>query len=382
MTSPSLSADTTTPVRLASIDALRGMAILAIIGFDGAVASLSELAQSGPELFRDVCGFLAVQFSHVAWEGLHLYDFVFPMFIFITGAGVAFALPRALKRQGRGAVYAKALRRSAILYVLGLIYYGGVGQGWDEIRYVGVLQRIAVCYLATSILFMHLRAGGLALVCAAILAGYWAVMSFVEAPGVPAGSWAPNDNLAAWIDRTYLPGRLWYGESDPEGLLSTAPAIATCLLGALAGMTMQSRLEPSRIAAALIACGALLVVAGLVLALWLPIVKSLWTPSYALVTGGASAMLLGATYWLMDVRRAFAASWLVWVGANAITLYMLAGFGLFDIVASSIVGGVVGATIDAAMAPGASAFLAHMIGLALAIALASFLYRKRIFVRI
>jgi predicted acyltransferase len=380
MTSQSLK--TTAPVRLASIDALRGMAILAIIGFDGAVASLSELAQSGPALFRDICGFLAVQFSHVAWEGLHLYDFVFPMFIFITGAGVAFALPRASKQQGRGAVYAKVLRRSLILYVLGLIYYVGVGQNWDEIRYVGVLQRIAVCYLVTSILFMHLRASSLALVCAAILAGYWAVMSFVEAPGVPAGSWAPNENLADWIDRTYLPGRLWYGESDPEGLLSTAPAIATCLLGALAGKAMQSRLEPSRIGAALVGGGALLVVAGLIWALWIPIVKSLWTPSFVLVTGGASAMLLGATYVLMDVRRAFAASWLVWVGANAITLYMLGGFGLFDLVASSMVGGAVGAMIDAATAPGASAFLAHMIGLALAVLLAGFLYRKRVFLRI
>lgn len=371
------------PVRLVSLDALRGMAILAIIGFDGAVGAFAEMAKSGPPLFRDICGFLARQFSHSEWEGLRLYDFVFPLFVFITGVGIAFALPRALTRQSRGEVYLRIIKRSLLMYVLGLIYYGGLGQHWDEIRFVGVLQRIAVCYFVTSILFMHLRPRAQAAMVAAILVFYWALMSFVAAPGMAAGSVAPGANLADWIDRTYLPGRLWYGESDPEGLLSTVPAIATCMLGALAGVLLQSGRPPARINLLLVGGGAMMVVAGSLWGLsYSIIIKALWTSAFVLVTAGASAILLGVTSQLLDVWRVTGASWLVWVGANAITLYMISGLAGFDQLARRLVGGDFGDFIDRVTAPGASAFLTHAVGLALAIWLAGFLYRKRVFVRL
>ncbi len=371
------------PVRLVSLDALRGMAILAIIGFDGAVAAFAEMAKSGPPLFRDICGFLALQFSHSEWEGLHLYDFVFPLFVFITGVGIAFALPRALSMQTRGEVYFRIIKRSLLMYALGVIYYGGLGQHWDEIRYVGVLQRIAVCYLVTSILFMHLRPAALVAMVAAMLVSYWALMSFVAAPGMHAGSVMPGANLADWIDRTFLPGRLWYGESDPEGLLSTVPAITTCMLGALAGVLLQSGRPPARINLMLVIGGAMMVVAG-----WLwgqtfsIVIKALWTSSFVLVTAGASAILLGVANQLLDVWRVTGASWLVWVGANAITLYMISGLAGFDQLARRLVGGDFGDFLDRITAPGASAFLTHAVGLALAIWLAGFLYRKRVFVRL
>ncbi|MDB5643097.1 MAG: hypothetical protein JWN07_2414 [Hyphomicrobiales bacterium] len=368
--------------RLASLDALRGMAILAIIGFDGAVAAFAQLAQSGPAWFRETCGFLATQFSHAEWQGLHLYDFVFPLFIFITGAGIAFALPRTLASQTRREVYLRIVRRTLLMYLLGVIYYGGVGQGWGEVRYVGVLQRIAICYFVTSLLFMHVRPAFQAGVAIAILVFYWALMTSIPAPGLPAGSLEPVANLADWLDRTFLPGRLWYGDRDPEGLLSTVPAIATCMLGALAGVLLQQRLEPARITRLLIAAGAAGVVAGLAWGLWFPIIKALWTSSYALVTAGACAMLLGVMYELMDVRHAFKATWLVWIGANAITLYMMSGLGLFDIVAGRLVGGDVGALLERGLGAGASAFVLHGVALALAILLARFLYRRGVFIRL
>ena len=316
------------------------------------------------------------------WEGLHLYDFVFPLFLFITGAGVAIALPRTLAVQPRPAVYVKILRRSLLMYALGLLYYGGFALHWDDLRYVGVLQRIAVCYFVTSILFLNLRPRALATSAAAILLLYWAVMSFIPAPGGLAGSLAPEANLADWIDRTFLPGRLWYGVSDPEGLLSTGPAIATCMLGALAGALLNSKFPPARIALLLVGGGAALLVAGFVWSLWFPIIKSLWTSSFALVTAGASAMLLGLAWHLLDVWRVVAATSLARVGMNAITLYMLSGFGFFDQVAVRLVGGDFGVMIDRFTAPGASALLTHVIGLALAVGLAEFLYRKRVFIRL
>jgi predicted acyltransferase len=371
------------PVRLVSLDALRGMAILAIIGFDGAVASLAEMAKSGPPLFREICGFLALQFSHSEWDGVHLYDFVFPLFVFITGTGIAFALPRALASQTRGEVYFRIIRRSLLMYALGVIYYGGLGQHWEEIRYVGVLQRIAICYFVTSILFMHLRPAALAGMVAAILVAYWALMSFVAAPGMAAGSVEPGANLADWLDRAYLPGRLWYGERDPEGLLSTLPAITTCMLGALAGVLLQSGRAPSRINLALAVGGAAMVAVGWLWGLTFSIIiKALWTSSFVLVTAGASAILLGVANQLLDVWRLGSASWLVWVGANAITLYMISGLVGFDQLAHRLVGGDFGAFVDRVAVPGASAFLTHAVGLALAIWLAGFLYRKRVFVRL
>ena len=125
------------------------------------------------------------------------------------------------------------LRRALLLYGLGLIYYGGISAHWSDIRLVGVLQRIALCYLFASLLFLNLNLRGLLVAFASLLVGYWALMTFVPVPGIGAGSFGPDANLANWIDAHYLPGRLWDKTRDPEGLLSTLPAIGTCLLGVL-----------------------------------------------------------------------------------------------------------------------------------------------------
>lgn len=231
---------------------------------------------------------------------------------------------------------------------------------------------------------MNLRPAALAVAAAAILISYWALLSFVAAPGMYPGALSPDANLASWIEQSYLPGRHWYGESDPEGLLSTAPAIATCMLGALAGVLLRSGRAPTRVNLVLMVVGgALMVVAG-----WLwgvtfsIIIKALWTSSFVLVTAGASAMLLGAAAQVLDVWRIASASWLVWVGANPITLDMTSGLGGFHLLAKRLVGGDFSALIDRLTAPGAGAFLTHVVGLALAVALAGFLYRKRVFIRL
>jgi predicted acyltransferase len=145
---------------------------------------------------------------------------------------------------------------------------------------------------------------------------------------------------------------------------------------------LQDKLEPTRISRALIVVGVVGMFAGSVWGLSFPIIKALWTSSYVLVTAGACAILLGVTHELMDVQRKITARWLVWIGANAITLYMISGFGLFDVIAWRLVGGDFGALLDRVLGAGASAFVTHAVVVTLAIGLAGFLYRKRIFIRL
>ena len=158
--------------------------------------------------------------------------------------------------KGRVRAHLHVLRRALLLYVLGLIFYGGFSQHWSDIRFVGVLQRIAICYLFASILFLNLDWRGLIVALVALLCGYWALMTFVPVPGIGAGSFAPDANLADWIDAHYLPGRLWDKTRDPEGLLSTLPAIGTCVLGVLAGLLLKDeRLTPTQKSLWLIGAG-------------------------------------------------------------------------------------------------------------------------------
>ena len=210
-----------------------------MLGGDGAIWALADMCAGKGPVVSGIGHFLGLQLHHVAWEGFRFYDFIFPLFIFITGVSIVLALPRLVEREGRAQAHLRVLRRALLLYGLGLIYYGGISQHWADIRYLGVLQRIAICYLFASLLFLNMNLRGMIAAFVALLAGYWALMTFVPVPGIGAGSFAPDANLANWIDAHYLPGRLWDKTRDPEGMLSTLPAIGTCLLGVFAGMLLK-----------------------------------------------------------------------------------------------------------------------------------------------
>jgi predicted acyltransferase len=174
-----------------------------------------------------------------------------------------FSLSRLVEREGLSHAHIRVLRRSLLLYGLGLIYYGGISQHWADIRYLGVLQRIALCYLFASLLFLNFSLRGMMVAFVSLLVGYWALMTFVPVPGIGAGSFAPDANLANWLDAQYLPGRLWDKTRDPEGMLSTLPAIGTCLLGVFAGLLLKSeRLAAQQKSLWLIGAGIALVAAG------------------------------------------------------------------------------------------------------------------------
>ena len=305
-------------LRLRSVDALRGFNMLWIVGAENIVESLRKITTTG------AVGFVAYELDHSPWEGFRFEDLIFPLFLFLMGAVIPFSLSHTPDQTDRRAALKRIVTRAVLLYVIGVAYYGGFGDPVHQLRLVGVLQRIAACYLAAALAHLYLRPRTIAVACAATLAAYWALLSFVPIPGMDHASFAMNENWPNYIDAHFLPARRWRGTWDPEGLLSTIPAIATALLGLFAGLLLQSgAVSAERKAMRLAAAGSMGVALGFLWAWQCPIIKNLWTPSYVLVSGGFSALLMALFYVVIDLQqhRRWAAPFL-WIGANALTIYL------------------------------------------------------------
>jgi predicted acyltransferase len=377
--------------RVESVDVLRGFNFVWILGGDMLMWAIAEMSKGKGSLVAAAGGFLGGQLTHVAWDGFRFYDLIFPLFVFLTGVSIVLSLPRLVEREGRARAQMRILRRALILYGLGLVYYGGLshyyeglGGHWSDIRVLGVLQRISLCYLAASLMFLNFSLRGLIAAFVGLLVGYWALMTFVPVPGIGAGSFAPDANLANWIDAHYLPGRLWDVTRDPEGILSTLPAIASCLLGVFAGLLLRDVRVPAQTKSLwLIGAGIVLLAAGYVWALQFPIIKAIWTSSFVLVAGGWSAILLGAVHQVVDVwgLKRWATAF-TWIGTNAIALYMINNLVGLDKVAARFVDGDLAKLLDRAVTPGAGAFLTAALTVTFAVALARYLHRHKIFIRV
>jgi predicted acyltransferase len=333
---------------------------------------------------RSVIGFFATQLDHVQWEGFRFYDLIFPMFVFIVGVSIVFALSKRTAEGGRGAATRQVFRRAVILYLFGIFTYNGVANGWEGVRLLGVLQRIAICYFFTALAFLYLKPKWLGAVCASLLIGYWAIMTFVPVPGVGAGNFEEGKNLANYIDKQYLPLFKWDGDHDPEGLLSTLPAIASCLLGVFAGLWLRRvDVDDRKKVKMLVACGAVLVVVGFAWGLQFPVVKKLWTSSFVLVAGGFSAILLGLFYLLIDVwKKDWWATPFIWIGTNAITIYMLVHVVDLPKLAERVAGGPVKGWFDSVVRPGFGDLVIALLALVAAVLFCRFLYRRRIFLKV
>jgi len=369
---------------MVSVDVLRGFAIVWIVGGDGVAWSLRDMSRSGTAFVAQMGELIGEQFTHAPWEGFRFYDLIFPLFIFTTGVAIPFSLGRLVERDGLVSTMLRILRRSALLFALGVVYYGGVSSLWPDIRILGVLQRIALCYLFASILFLCLGTRSLYVAIVALLAGYWALLTFVPVPGMEVGSYAEGANLAAWIDANYLPGKKLYETWDPEGLLSTVTAVVTCLIGVVAGMLLlRDDVEPRRKSLRLIAVGAAMLAIGYLWGLQFPIVKSIWTSSFVLVSGGYSLILLGALHQLVDIWRIERWSAVfVWVGANAVAIYFLNNVVQYERFANRFVGGDIAAAFDAAFVTGTGRLVSFAGGLLVAILIARFLYVRQIYLRV
>jgi len=319
--------DKTTSSRVLSIDALRGFDMFWIMGADTLVKKLLALVPATTFAGAStawVAG-LAEQFEHVEWEGFRFYDLIFPLFLMLVGCSIPFSLNKL--GESKSKIYMRILRRTFLLVLMGLIYNGIQNFEWDQLRWMGVLQRIGICYGIAALLAVHIGPRGLFAVWVAILLGYWGILTWVPVPGGTAGDLTPAGNFSGYLDRTLLPGKIlekYYGYGDNEGLLSTIPAVATVLLGIGAGRWLQSGYSKLEKASGLMALGAALVILGSFWGNYFPIIKNLWTSSFVLVAGGWSLMLLSVFYGVIDGLglRGWARLWII-IGANAITINML-----------------------------------------------------------
>jgi len=306
------------PARLVSLDAFRGLTMAGMV----IVNNPGDWGHVYPPLL------------HAKWDGCTPTDLIFPFFLFIVGVSIT------LSRGTMGDPW-KIVKRAVVIFGLGMLL--ALYPRWDfgTVRIPGVLQRIALCYLAAAFLFRwsapahgsddarrwtHGRT--LVLWAAALTVGYWGVMMLVPVPGGAAGDLTPEGNLGAYLDRTVFGAHLWTQSKtwDPEGLLSTVPALATTLLGGVAGLWLGSRGPGARKAMWLTGAGLAAVGIGLLWSLVFPLNKALWTSSYVWFTAGAAAVFLALCYALIDVKgwRAWSRPFVI-LGLNAIALFVLSG---------------------------------------------------------
>jgi predicted acyltransferase len=298
--------------------------------------------------------------------------------MFLVGCVIPFSLEKF--RDDPRSAYGRILRRTAALFALGLICNGLLKFDFGNLRYAGVLQRIAVCYGITAVLFLKFKVRGQIIVAAAILLGYWGLLTFVPVPGGVAGDYSKAGNLAGYLDRSWLPGKImeqYYGYGDNEGILSTIPAVVTVMLGVFAGLWLKSSRSNWAKIGGLFACGVSCVVLGTLWGRSFPIIKILWTSSFVLVAGGWSLLLLCVFYTIIDVVR-----WQKWsffwtvIGMNAIVMYIAPRFIDFDRMAVFFFGGV------ARLSGSGGDFLLEVGSMGAKWLSLYYLYRNRIFLRL
>jgi predicted acyltransferase len=361
--------------RVMSIDALRGLDMFFIVGVEQIIDALSKMFPMTPTLES--------RLQHAPWAGFHFYDLIFPLFAFIIGVSLVFSLSKAVAAEGKSAASLKTIKRGIFLFLLGVILYGGMSRGLDRMRILGVLQRLAICSCFGGLAFIWLNRRALIALTVTLLVGYWAMMTFIPVPGFGAGDYAEGHNLANWIDKNYLPFFKWDGDHDPEGILSSLPAIASTLLGVFAGLLVKNgQVPPARKVRLLMLWGIAGIAAGLVWHGQFPIIKKVWTSSFVLFTAGISSFLLGSLYWMIDIKnwRAWARPF-VWIGTNAITIYVIFHLVNFQTVASRLVGGEIQLSLDMAY-PALGQLVTSLLALGFSFWICKFLYDRKIFLRV
>ncbi len=265
---------------------------------------------------------------HADWNGWTITDVVFPSFVWIVGVSLSLSLSKRLSAgMTRDRLLLQVLRRGVIIYCLGLLVYAFPYFNLTTLRLLGVLQRLAICYVAGSLLYLFTSVRTQIACIVLLLASYWALMMLVPVPGYGVGRLDVEGNLAHWVDRIVL-GTHNYAETktwDPEGIVSTLPAIASVLFGVMAAHLLRMRSALSDRTTWLYFAGTALLALGLICDAWLPINKKLWTTSFAIFMAGLDFVMFASTVWLMDALgfRRFARPFVV-LGMNAITIYMIA----------------------------------------------------------
>lgn len=300
---------TTQVNRLISLDAMRGFTIAAMI--------LVNFPGNGSYVYEPL--------KHSVWNGLTPTDVIAPFFLFIVGVSIALAYSRRLeKKTPKGDMYKKIIIRSFKIFAVGIF----LNLLWDfnfvELRWTGTLPRIAIVFLVCAFLFLNSDWKKQAWIGGIILVAYWLVMTLIPTPGYGKVMLEPGANLAAWIDSKYLPGKMWQGTWDPEGILSTFPSIVSGITGMLAGAIMLSKRTTDRKVILLMVTGFFMTFAGYLWGLTFPVNENIWTSSFVFVTSGMAFLALGAFYFLVDMKGlTHGTKPGIIFGANAITVYVL-----------------------------------------------------------
>lgn len=363
--------------RLASLDAMRGLTIAGMV------------LVNNPGSWKHVLPPL----RHADWHGWTPADLVFPFFIFIVGVSLALSLSaRREAPETRRTILGKILFRSGILFVLGLFLHLFPKFHTSGMRLPGVLQRIALCYLIASLIYLTSGKRTRLAVFLVLLAGYGLALKLVSVPGFGPGVLTPEGNLAGHIDRLLLSGHLYRPGFDPEGLLSTLPAVATALLGTLAGDLLRTDRTLVRKAAVCMGWGAALAVSGPLLHPLLPVNKQLWTSTFVLFAGGAALVLLGLLLVVVELFRfRFWAYPFFVLGTNAVAVYVLSTLATKTLLWIRVGSGGGGSSlyswiyhnVFASWAGASAGSLVFALGYVLLWALLFIpLYRRRIFIKI
>jgi predicted acyltransferase len=303
----------TSPNRLLSLDVFRGLTIagMTLVNNPGTWSSIYW------------------PLEHAEWHGWTPTDLVFPFFLFIVGVSITLAFGRRVEEGGaKRDLYLKVVRRTLIIFGLGLFLNGFPYFHLSDIRIPGVLQRIAVCYLIASLIFLRTKVRTQLLLSLALLVGYWFLMSKIAAPGFAAGDLTKEGSLASFVDRVVFGPHVWKQAKvyDPEGILSTIPAVSTTLLGVLTGHWLRTERTQFEKVAGLFVAGAVCVMIGWAWHPFFPINKALWTSSYVMFTGGLALQLLALCYWVIDIKGYRRWAWpFVVFGVNAIALFVGSG---------------------------------------------------------
>ncbi len=299
--------------RLDSLDAFRGATVAAMI------------LVNNPGDWNAVFG----QLEHAPWNGWTFTDLVFPSFLYIGGVSMVFSFAgQQAKGIVRRTMATNAIRRALLIYLVGLFMAGFPYFHLQHIRVLGVLPRIAICYFVSSLIVLYGSRRAVRVSLLSLLLGYWLLMALVPVPGFGPGNLTMEGNLSHYVDSLLLKGHMWAQTKtwDPEGTVSTLPAIASMLFGVLAGRVLISSDKPEAKTARLFAAASLLILAGAILNIWLPINKSIWTSSFAVLMAGFATQILAAFYWIIDVggHRSWAKPFAI-LGRNALAMFVLSG---------------------------------------------------------
>jgi len=324
--------------RLLSLDTLRGFDMFWIIGGGALLSSLANA--TGWNWLEVTAHFMH---SHSQWEGFSFYDLIFPLFMFISGVAIPYALI-SLQEKGvdNNILFKKIFKRMVLLFLFGLVYNGITKNGFSEIRVLSVLSQIGIAYFFASLIMIHTSKISARLLWLTGILSAIAVLQFlIPIPGFGAGVFTPEGSINAWIDQHFLPGRLIYKTYDPEGILSIVSATSITLMGALAGLLLRDKnYTQNKKTSILLISGASLVLIALLLSPIYPIIKKIWTVPFNMLTSGISFLLLAIFYYIIDVKM-----WRGWIlffrviGLNSITIYM--GFRILDFPSEFFLGSII-----------------------------------------